>query len=79
MAIIDTPTYELNRLELERAANRPNADPQIERDLFEYERDRQIQRDQIQYRQQVRAIPRGGNAAARISALVELRSANCGR
>ncbi|MBC8106610.1 MAG: hypothetical protein H7Z14_08480 [Anaerolineae bacterium] len=51
--VIDTPTYELNRLELERAANRPNADPQAKRDLFEYERDRQIQRDQIQYRQQV--------------------------
>lgn len=47
----DTPTYELNRLELERAANRPGADPQAKRDLFEYERDRQIQRDEIRYRQ----------------------------
>ena len=53
--IIDTPTYELNRLELEREADRPNADPEAKRDLFEYERDRQIQRDQIQYRQQVAA------------------------
>lgn len=53
--IIDTPTYELNRLDLERAANRPNADPEAKRDLFEYERDRQIQRDQIQYRTQVAA------------------------
>ena len=49
--IIETPTYELNRLELERAANRPNADPQAKRDLFEYERDRQIQRDEIRYRE----------------------------
>lgn len=53
--VIDAPTYELNRLELERAANRPNADPQAKRDLFEYEQDRQIQRDQTQYRQQTAA------------------------
>src|SRR3954468_10099390 len=32
--IEDTPIYELNRLDLERAANRPNADPEAQRDLF---------------------------------------------
>jgi len=45
----DTATYELNRLQLERAANRPNADPEIRRELFEYERDRQIIEDKIHY------------------------------
>lgn len=47
--IEDTPTYELNRLDLERAANRPNADPQAQRGLFEYERDRQQTLDNVRY------------------------------
>ena len=47
--IEDAPIYELNRLDLERAANRPNADAQAERDLFEYERDRQLTLDNVQY------------------------------
>ena len=53
--IIDTPTYELNRLELERAANRSYADPRVQqelqRELFEYERDRQLQIEALRYRQ----------------------------
>jgi hypothetical protein len=49
--IEDTPTYEFNHLELQRAADRPNADSQAKRDLWEYERDRQIQQDELRYRQ----------------------------
>jgi hypothetical protein len=53
--IEDTPTYELNRLELQRAADRAYSDPRLQhelrRELFEYERDRELQIDAIRDRQ----------------------------